>query len=254
MSLLLGFIAATFLSTLAQAKEKPFTSAENNFVRALAEEAITKAINANPPDQQCSLPIVETRDFKTLSKKRPEKTVLDRDGQKQSLSVLSVEEARQIQAYISGQDRLAFGFTESGCVQRAAEIHRILTTQGISSGIIQAFDDSFGGDEGIRVESPPAPAGTVWKFHTAATIAVAEKGKTVVKVLDPGLSPRLLTQSEWLSELQKRSTNETRLQFDFVPLADEVSPMKLERANLTLKIFAEAQKKRAEFLKNRNQK
>lgn len=241
-------------SSTANSTEPPYSHAENAFVQVLAKEAIDKAVHVTLSNTKCELPIIKALDFTKLTKKRTEIAVLDREGNKQSLSVLTSAEARQLQSYIASQDHLAFGFTESGCVQRAVEIHRILHTQGIEAGIIQAFDDSFGDGEGMRLDSPPAPAGSVWKFHTAATIGVVEKGIAVVKVLDPSLSPKLLSRAEWLRELQKRSTNDSKILSDYVPLADETTPSREARANLTLRIFGEAQKRREEFLKNRAHK
>jgi hypothetical protein len=251
--------AFTLLFTLALpqsmpcafAKDQPYNSSENAFVLALAREAIAKGVNTPTSANRCELPIIEARDFQTLTKKRPEQSIRDRNGQTQRLSVLSPEEARLLQTYIAAQDHLAFGFTESGCVQRAVEIHRILRTQGIEAGIIQAFGDEFGEGEGIRVDSPPAPAETVWKFHTAAVVMTRENGKSIVRVLDPSLSSKLLTKAEWLRELKKRSTNETPIQADFASVEEETTPSRVARANLTLKIYGEAQRQREEFLKNR---
>lgn len=228
-----------------------YSQAENEFVRVLASEAIAKAVEASPSHNACTLPVVEPLQFENLTKRRSILTVLDREQNKQRLSVLSPKEANDIQTYLSAQDRLAFGFTESGCVQRALEVNRILRTQGIEAGMIQAFNDSEAEGEGFRVDSPPAPAGTVWKFHTAAVIAVIEKGKSVIRVIDPGLSSKLLTKSEWLKELQRRSTNDSKVESDFMSLKSEYTDANLERANLTLKIFREAEHRRAEFLKNR---
>ena len=230
------------ISTVALAANEPTRLRDRISVYAI-QEAIERAQQMNTPASDCALPQTQPLSIRS-SPSRETHVIKDMDGHPNPLSVFTEKEADEIQAYIGSQQHLAHEFIEAGCTQRAVEINRLLKAHGFQAGIIQAFGAFSGEGEGFRVDSPPAEPGTVWKFHTAAMIAVRVKGKIELRVIDRALSTKSMTKEKWLIELKRRSTTDDKIESNVMALDREMTDANIRRATQTLQIYRETLNKR----------
>jgi hypothetical protein len=105
---------------------------------------------------------------------------------------LTVEKARELLERVKKMQDIRFDHTEAGCEARAHVIANRLKGEGIPAEKVWLTGELHNKKKPLEM----------WQFHVATVVPVRGKGgKTDKMVIDPTLSPDLLTVDEWVAKI-----------------------------------------------------
>lgn len=155
---------------------------------------------------RCS-PIATAQNYKIpLSRvSRPTAPLIGK-GSTTQMTLLSEDEAAQIQKWAAQHPEIPWRHAEFGCNVRAYKLNRLLEDQGIVSAKIFAEVAKTESKDRLYVVNPYVDAQkTETVFHVAAVIMVKnKKGLAQPYIIDATMFPdRMVTLEEWVQTLKK---------------------------------------------------